>query len=182
MTVSFSLRQEISHSWYCSVIRFVSAGLIRQHQPAQSAPAASTTCKEDLRILPLWCSLHLAVGTKYFCHKEWILLRHSPLRVVLISNLIVHVNQRNHSKSTYNRGDKTNLLICHKSIMTHFLSSDPWNQLHDGMQLYHNHFRDTFNDIYSRSENIESEDAGELSNFLAYAYSLYRHLDAHHSI
>jgi hypothetical protein len=68
--------------------------------------------------------------------------------------------------------------------MAHFMSSDPWDKLHDGMQLYHNHFRHTFNDIYARCENITSEpdDAEELDDLLAYAYGLYRHLDAHHSI
>lgn len=52
------------------------------------------------------------------------------------------------------------------------------------MQLYHNHFRHTFNDIYARCDNVTSEadDADELDDLLAYAFGLYRHLDAHHSI
>lgn len=52
------------------------------------------------------------------------------------------------------------------------------------MQLYHNHFRHTFNDIYTRSGSITSgaEDADELDDLLKYADGLYRHLDAHHSI
>ena len=52
------------------------------------------------------------------------------------------------------------------------------------MQLYHNHFRHTFNQIYSRSEIVSSgaEDADDLDDLLSYAYGLYRHLDAHHSI
>jgi hypothetical protein len=64
------------------------------------------------------------------------------------------------------------------------MASDPWNELHDGMQLYHNHFRHTFNQIYSRSEIVSSgaEDADDLDDLLSYAYGLYRHLDAHHSI
>ena len=64
------------------------------------------------------------------------------------------------------------------------MASDPWNELHDGMQLYHNHFRHTFNQIYSRSEIVSNgaEDADDLDDLLSYAYGLYRHLDAHHSI
>jgi Hemerythrin HHE cation binding domain len=70
------------------------------------------------------------------------------------------------------------------SAMVHRFSSDPWNELHDGMQLYHNHFRQTFNHIYTRCDAVTSgaEDADELSDLLASAYGLYRHLDAHHSI
>ena len=65
-----------------------------------------------------------------------------------------------------------------------YFTSDPWNKLHDGMELYHNHFRHTFNEIYSRCNSITSEadDKDDLDDLLAYAYSLYRHLDAHHSI
>lgn len=65
-----------------------------------------------------------------------------------------------------------------------YFTSDPWNKLRDGMELYHNHFRHTFNEIYSRCNSITSEtdDKDELDDLLAYAYSLYRHLDAHHSI
>jgi hypothetical protein len=68
--------------------------------------------------------------------------------------------------------------------MAHRFSSDPWSKLHDGMQLYHNHFRRTFNHIYSRSESTTSgvEDANELDDLLQDAYGLYRHLGAHHSI
>ena len=64
------------------------------------------------------------------------------------------------------------------------MSSDPWNELHDGMQLYHNHFRHTFNQIYSRCDHVSpgAEDADDLDDLLSYAYGLYRHLDAHHSI
>jgi len=52
------------------------------------------------------------------------------------------------------------------------------------MELYHNHFRHTFNEIYSRCDSITSsaDDKDELDDLLAYAYSLFRHLDAHHSI
>lgn len=65
-----------------------------------------------------------------------------------------------------------------------YFTSDPWNKLHDGMQLYHNHFRHTFNEIYSRCDSVTSDtdDTEKLGDLLAYAYSLYRHLDAHHSI
>jgi len=71
-----------------------------------------------------------------------------------------------------------------KSAMARRFSSDPWNKLHDGMQLYHNHFRHTFNEIYERCESVTSgaEDAEELNELLAYADELYHHLDAHHSI
>jgi hypothetical protein len=64
------------------------------------------------------------------------------------------------------------------------MSSDPWNRLHDEMQLYHNHFRHTFTEIYSRCDNISAdpEDADQLDDLLATAFGLYRHLDAHHSI
>jgi len=52
------------------------------------------------------------------------------------------------------------------------------------MQLYHNHFRHTFNEIYERCESVTSgpEDAQELDDLLESAYGLYCHLDAHHSI
>src|SRR5436190_7330377 len=71
-----------------------------------------------------------------------------------------------------------------ESTMTHPFGSDPWNKLYDGMQLYHNHFRDNFNQIYSRSGSItsEAEDTEELDELLESAYGLYSHLDMHHSI
>ena len=68
--------------------------------------------------------------------------------------------------------------------MAHRFNSDPWNKLHDGMQLFHNHFRRTFNDIYARCDSVASgvEDSEELDELLVRADELYRHLDAHHSI
>ena len=68
--------------------------------------------------------------------------------------------------------------------MTFRLTSDPWNELHDGMELYHNHFRHTFNEIYSKCDSVTSDDddASELNDLLIYANGLHRHLDAHHSI
>ena len=66
--------------------------------------------------------------------------------------------------------------------MANFYTTDPWNQLHDGMELYHNHFRQTFNDIYKRCENVDANDLEELEDLLSDADGLYRHLNAHHSI
>jgi hypothetical protein len=52
------------------------------------------------------------------------------------------------------------------------------------MEMYHNHFRHTFNHIYSKSGRVtaDEDDASELNDLLTYAYGLFRHLDAHHSI
>lgn len=68
--------------------------------------------------------------------------------------------------------------------MTFRFTSDPWNELHDGMEMYHNHFRHTFDHIYSKSGTVtaDEDDASELNDLLIYAYGLFRHLDAHHSI
>jgi hypothetical protein len=68
--------------------------------------------------------------------------------------------------------------------MAYHFSSDPWNELHDGMQLYHNHFRHTFNHIYARCESVTSgaEATDELDDLLTDAHGLSRHLGAHHSI
>jgi len=70
--------------------------------------------------------------------------------------------------------------------MTFRLISDPWNELHDIMELHHDHFRHTFSEIYSKCDSVTStsdaDGASELNDLLTYANGLYRHLDAHHSI
>jgi len=65
-----------------------------------------------------------------------------------------------------------------------WFTTDPWSKLHDGMELYHNHFRHTFNEIYNHCDNVTSdpEDSDALDELLASAFGLYRHLDSHHSI
>src|SRR5271170_2825637 len=107
-----------------------------------------------------------------------MLLRHSPLRLFLVSNFLRPVSNPRLFPSTLlapkvveTPTTTTTFSTTTASTMAHFLSSDPWNQLHDGMQLYHNHFRHTFNSIYVRSENISSdaEDEDELDDLLAYA-------------
>jgi hypothetical protein len=64
------------------------------------------------------------------------------------------------------------------------VSSDPWNRLHDEMELFHNHFRHSFTQIYSRCDQVsaQSEDSDQLDDLLATAFGLFRHLEAHHSI
>ena len=119
-----------------------------------------------------------------------MLLRDSPLRIFFVSTFVRPVSLRRipllfpkphpHTSTTsvsFSTASTT-------SAMAHRFSSDPWNKLHDGMQLYHNHFRHTFNHIYARCDSVTSgaEDAEELDDLLASAYGLYRHLDAHHSI
>jgi len=119
-----------------------------------------------------------------------MLLRHSHIRLFLISNFVRQVSHPRFSPinsttaavfaplpSTTTRSQSST-----SSAMTFFMSSDPWNRLHDEMQLYHNHFRHTFNHIYERSGSVDSDDEEELNDLLVTGSGLYRHLDAHHSI
>ena len=116
-----------------------------------------------------------------------MLLRHSPLRLILVSNFLRPVSHPRISFPAIHPPKPVSTPSSFSTTTTRAMfrmSSDPWNELHDGMQLYHNHFRHTFNQIYSRSEQVSSgaEDADDLDDLLSYAYGLYRHLDAHHSI
>src|SRR5277367_115355 len=120
-------------------------------------------------------------------HAQCMLLRHSPLRLILVSNFLRPVS---HPRISFpailplKSASPASSFLSTTTATMFRMNSDPWNELHDGMQLYHNHFRHTFNQIYSRSEQVSSgaEDADDLDDLLSYAYGLYRHLDAHHSI
>jgi hypothetical protein len=119
-------------------------------------------------------------------------IRHSRLRLLFISGLIRPIQHPKLSITASLPGlaatpssipSSTPFSTTATSSMARY-TSDPWNKLHDGMELYHNHFRHTFNEIYKRCEYATSdpEDSEELDELLMIAFGLYRHLDGHHSI
>jgi Hemerythrin HHE cation binding domain len=115
-------------------------------------------------------------------------IRHSHLRLFLISNFlrpVYHPRLQLHTPATVKPvPSMSSAISTTTSTMFRQITSDPWNRLHDEMQLFHNHFRHTFNEIYGRCDNISADpdDSDQLDNLLATAFGLYRHLDAHHSI
>lgn len=120
-------------------------------------------------------------------------IRRSPLPLFFVSSLIrpiQHPRLPLNSSLTARVTSNTSFLTSAPPFSTTATSnmawytSDPWSKLHDGMELYHNHFRHTFNEIYKRCEDVTSdpEDSENLQELLMIAFSLYRHLDGHHSI
>jgi hypothetical protein len=114
--------------------------------------------------------------------------RRTPLRLIVLSNLIPYQPQPRISSAIAfaPKSAPTSRPPSTSSTATMSLrfSRDPWNELHDGMQFYHDHFRHTFDRIYTLSAEVSSDasDAEELADLLSVAYDLHNHLNAHHSI